>query len=61
MTDCKCSHGELEHPGGECVRPLCGCLRYRPQGDPGDSWLDAIAKAGPSIWAAKNAATETGA
>lgn len=30
MSDCLCSHPELDHPGGECIRPGCGCLQYRP-------------------------------
>jgi hypothetical protein len=27
---CRCSHLEVEHPGGECIRPLCGCTVFRP-------------------------------
>lgn len=28
---CKCSHLEIEHPGGACVRKLCGCGEFRPK------------------------------
>lgn len=28
-TRCKCSHGERDHPGGECIRALCGCGEWR--------------------------------
>ena len=27
---CLCSHLEIEHRGGECARPLCGCGKFRP-------------------------------
>jgi hypothetical protein len=28
---CRCSHPDLDHVGGECIRALCGCLEYRPK------------------------------
>lgn len=26
---CLCSHVERDHPGGECIRALCGCGEWR--------------------------------
>jgi len=30
MNTCLCSHDDLDHPGGACIRPACGCIQYRP-------------------------------
>lgn len=51
---CLCSHPADHHPDGWCMHRACGCGRYRPM--TAESWLESLAKAGPAIWAAKNAA-----
>jgi hypothetical protein len=27
---CLCSHSDSDHILGECLRPLCGCVVFRP-------------------------------
>lgn len=51
---CLCSHPT--HPGRRCPVRICGCDISRPL--TAESWLESLAKAGPAIWAAKNAARE---
>lgn len=68
MILCLCSDPRSRHPGdGKCIHRACGCGGFRldprsrlnpePGETAGESWLDDLAEAGPSIWEAKNAAT----
>jgi hypothetical protein len=45
---CLCSHPEWDHPGGECIRALCGCTVFRP-GRGAVSWRAQLVEGGERV------------